>query len=149
MPLNILEMRVAEVSDLLVKRADGSPMIDPDTNEPVTATVFGPATKIWQAANAAMRRKAIKRTREANGKIEAALDMEDEDRFEFLVAITKRFNGLAVPGVDGDKATVEAVYNDPLLGFIRDHMADDTRNWENFTKASRGTANSGPGNAPG
>ena len=63
MAVNILEKRVAEVSDLPVKNPDGSPMSD-DKGNPVTATVFGPGTKIWQVADAHRRRKGIRRSRE-------------------------------------------------------------------------------------
>lgn len=149
MPLNITTMRVAEVSDLPIKNADGTPLIDPETGKTITATVFGPATKIWQVANAAKRRKVIKRTREANGKFEAGLDYQEEDTLEFLCAITKRFNGLSVDDVHGDSDTVRAVYSDPCLGFIRDHMEADTTNWENFMKASQSLSNSGSDNSPG
>lgn len=148
MALNILSKRVAEVSDLPVKNADGSPLVDEQGN-PVTATVFGPGTKIWQVADASKRRKQIRKGREANGKYEAALDTEDEDDIEFLCAITKRFNNLEYPGVEGDKATVEAVYNEPLLGFIRDHMRVDTKNWENFMKASQSLSISGSASSLG
>ncbi|WP_103728929.1 hypothetical protein [Novosphingobium sp. HII-3] len=149
MPLDITTKRVADVSDLPVKNADGSPMIDPDTGNPITAVVFGPATKIWQAADGLRRRKAIKRSREANGKFEATLDYKDEDTIEFLCAITKRFNGLVVNGVHGDADTVRAIYSDPMLGFIRDHMEADATNWENFMKASQSLSNSGSDNSPG
>lgn len=142
MALNILTKRVAEVSDLPVKNADGSPMLD-EAGKPVTATVFGPGTKIWQVADANKRRKAVKRTREANGKFEAAFDNEDEDVIEFLCTITKRFNNLEYPDVQGDKDTVRAVYSEPLLGFIRDHMEADTKSWENFCQASQSPSTSG------
>lgn len=148
MGLNILSKRVAEVSDLPVKNADGSPLRD-DEGNPVTATVFGPGSKIWQVADATRRRKAVKRTREANGKFEAAFDNEDEDTVEFLCAITKRFNNLDYPEVHGDKETVKAVYSDPLLGFIRDHMEADTKSWENFMKASQSGSSSGSVSSPG
>lgn len=148
MPLNIATKRVADVSDIPVKDADGSPLRD-DAGAPVTATVFGPATKIWQVANAAMRRKAVKRTREANGKFEAAFDNEEEDKIEFLCAITKRFNNLEVDGVEGDREIVAAVYNDAHLGFIRDHMEVDTKSWENFMKASQAAASSTSVSSPG
>ncbi|EJL21893.1 hypothetical protein [Novosphingobium sp. AP12] len=149
MALNITSKRVADVSDLPIKNADGVPLRDPDTGAPVTATVFGPGTKIWQVADAAKRRKAIKRSREANGKFEAALDNEAEDTVEFLCAITKRFNNLEFDDVHGEKDTVHAVYSDPLLGFIRDHMEADTKNWENFMKASQALSSFGSGNSPG
>lgn len=148
MSVNILTKRVAEISDLPIKNADGSPMVD-DQGNAVTATVFGPGTKIWTVANAAKRRKGVKRTREANGKTEAYFDNEDEDIVEFLCAITKRFNNLDYPEVHGDRETVKAVYSEPLLGFIRDHMEADTRNWENFTKASQNISTSGSDNSPG
>lgn len=148
MALNILSKRVAEVSDLPVKNADGSPMTD-EAGNPVTATVFGPGTKIWQVADAHKRRKAVKRTREANGKIEAAFDNEEEDVIEFLCTITKRFNNLEHPDAQGDKDTVRAVYNEPLLGFIRDHMEADTKSWENFMKASQSSSSSGSDKQPG
>lgn len=142
MAVNILSKRVADIADLPVKNADGSPMVD-DQGAPVTATVFGPGTKIWEVANAARRRKGVKRTREANGKTEAYFDNEEADIVDFLVAITKSFNNLDYEGVHGDKETVKAVYGNPLLGFIRDHMDVDTRNWENFMKASQMVSSSG------
>lgn len=148
MSVNILEKRVAEVSDLPVKNPDGSPMMDEKSNA-VTATVFGPGTKIWQTADAHRRRKAIKRSREANGKYEASVDRETEDQIEFLCTITKSFNNLDYPGVQGDKETVKAVYNDDLLGFIRDHMDDDTKTWENFMRASQMVSPSTSDNLPG
>lgn len=149
MPLDITTKRVADVSDLPVKNADGSPMIDPDTGNPITAVVFGPATKVWQAADGLRRRKGIKRSREANGKFEAALDHEVPDTIEFLCAITKRFNGIEISGVQGDADTVRAVYTDANLGFVRDHMFEDTRNWENFMKASQSPSISGSDSLPG
>lgn len=154
MPVNAASKRVAEVSDLPIKNADGSPMIDEDNGKPVTATVFGPGTKIWQTANAAKQRKAIKRSREANGKFEATVDFKEEDTVDFLCAITKRFNGIEHEDehgnkVQGDRENVRAIYTDPLLGFIRDHMDTDASNWENFMKAAQSLLTSGSGNSLG
>ncbi|WP_313434368.1 hypothetical protein [Novosphingobium sp.] len=154
MALKAASLRVADVSDLPVKNADGSPLRDPETGAPITATVFGPGTKIWQAANATKQRKAVKRSREANGKFEAALDFKEEDTIEFLCAITKRFNGLDGEDEQGNKIqdereNVRAVYSDPLLGFIRDHMQDDASSWENFMKASQSLSSSGSVSSPG
>ncbi|WP_395391556.1 hypothetical protein WBP07_12885 [Novosphingobium sp. BL-8A] len=149
MALKITNLRVADISDLPVKNADGSPLRDPDTGAPITATVFGPGTKIWQAANATKQRKAVKRSREANGKFEAALDFKEEDTIEFLCAVTKRFNGIEIDGAHTDQETVRAVYSDPLLGFIRDHMDTDVSNWENFMKASQSLSNFGSDSSPG
>lgn len=148
MPVDVFSKRVAELADLPVKNADGSPMVD-DAGLASTATVFSPATKIWQVAHAHMRRKAVKRSREAKGKYEAAIDNAVEDQIEFLCTITKRFNNFANPDGLDDRALVEKVYNDHYIGFIRDHMIEDTESWENFTKASQSGLNSGSSNLPG
>jgi hypothetical protein len=131
MAINALTKLSAEISDLPVQNMDGSPMLD--DGKPVTATCFGPGSKIWQVADANKRRKAMRRVRENNGKLEAAAD-DTEDTIEFLCAITKRFNGLEI---EGEADQVRAIYSNPLLGYIRDQFADKTRNWENFTQASR------------
>ncbi len=146
--LDITTKRVSEVADLPVKNADGIAMFD-DQQKPVTATVFGPGTKVWTVADAKRRRKAVKRMRENKGKSEAVIDAEGEDAIEFLCEITKRFNNLSYPDVQGDAETVRAVYSDPLLGFIRDHMEADTRSWENFMKASASGSASTSDNLPG
>ncbi len=148
MAVNVFAKKVATEADLPVKNADGSPMVD-EAGVPSTATVFSPGTKIWQVAHATMRRKAIKRSREANGKYEAAVDNEVEDRVEFLCTITKRFNNMENPEALDDKALVAAIYGEPLLGYIRDHMIEDTESWENFMKASQSGSSSGSVTAPG
>ena len=140
MPVNILSKVAAEVSDIPIKNPDGSPMLD-DRQQPVTATCFGPATKVWQVADAARRRKAVKRTREANGKFEAAFDGEIEDAIDFLCAVTKRFNNLEYPGVEGDREVVRAVYSNP--------QDANLKSWENFIEASPTNAASTPGTLPG
>lgn len=145
MAVNALSKVTFELSDLPVKNPDGSPMLQ-DDGSPVTATMFGPGSKIWQAADAAMRRKTMRRVRENGGKIEAAAADDTEDRVEFLCAVTKRFNGIEIPG---EAEQVRAIYSNPLLGFIRDHLYDDGRNWENFTRPSSVNAASTPSNLPG
>ena len=144
MAINALSKLAAEVSDIPLKNMDGSAMLD-DAAAPVTATVFGPASKIWQVADAAKRRKAMRRVRENNNKLEAASD-DAEDVIEFLCAVTKRFNGIEIADVADQ---VRAIYTEPGLGYIRDHMEADTRNWENFTKASSTRSASTPVSSPG
>lgn len=144
MAVNALTKLSAEISDIPVKNMDGSPMLDENNNQ-VTATVFGPGSKIWQVANAAKRRKVMRKVRENNGKMEAAAD-DTEDTIEFLCAITKRFNGLELPD-EADQ--VRAIYSHPLLGYIRDQMDNAAANWENFMQASKPLAPSTSGNVPG
>lgn len=137
MAVDILSKRVAEVSDIPLKNPDGSPMVD-DAGQPVTATMFSPGSKIWEVANAAKKRKAIRRTRENGGKIENVVDNENEDAVDFLCAIIKRFNNLSIATQDtSEKGIVRAVLSEPLLGFVRDHLEDAASNWENFTQASQ------------
>lgn len=144
MAVNALTKLAAELSDIPVKNMDGSPMLDEDNN-PVTATMFSPGSKIWQVAHATKRRKTMRRVRENNGKLEAAAD-DTEDTIEFLCAVTKRFNGLEIPG-EADQ--VRAIYSHAQLGYIRDQMEAAALNWENFTAASKPSASPTPDNLPG
>lgn len=144
MAVNALTKLAAEISDIPVKNMDGSPMLD-ENNEPVTATMFSPGSKIWQVANASKRRKTMKRVRENNGKLEAVAD-DTEDTIDFLCAVTKRFNGLEIPD-EADQ--VRAIYSHPALGYIRDQMEAAALNWENFTQASKTPASSTPNNFAG
>jgi len=132
MAVNALTKVAAEVSDIPVKEMDGSPMLD-ENNNPVTATMFSPASKIWQVAHANKRRKTMRKVRENGGKLEAVAD-DTEDTIEFLCAVTKRFNGLEIPD---EPDQVRAIYSNPRLGYIRDQMEDAASNWENFTAASK------------
>ena len=143
MAINALNKLAAEVSDIPVKELDGSPMLD--GANPVTATVFGPATKVWQVANSARQRAAMRRVREGGGKLEAAGDNRD-DNLEFLCKVVKRFNGLAL---DDAPDQVRAILSHPQLGYIFDQLENDTRNWENFIVASPTPAASTPATLAG
>lgn len=144
MAVNALTKLAAEVSDIPIKNMDGSPMLD-ELNNPVTATMFSPGSKIWQVANATKRRKTMKKVRENGGKLEAVAD-DTEETVDFLCAVTKRFNGLEIPG-EADQ--VRAIYSNALLGYVRDQMDAAASNWENFTKASQSPLNSTSDTAPG
>lgn len=147
MAVNILSKRVVGVADIPVKEADGTIMRDEKGN-PVTATVDGPATKVWQVANARKRRRAMQRTREAGGKYELALENNEEDEIEFLCTVTRSFNNIDY-GEMSEADKVRAIYSDPELGFIRDHMSEDVNKWENFMSKPSSGSNSGSDNIPG
>lgn len=144
MAVNALTKLAAEVSDIPVKNMDGSPMLD-ENNDPVTATMFSPGSKIWHVANATKRRKTMRKVRENGGKLEAVAD-DIEETIDFLCAITKRFNGLEIPG-EADQ--VRAIYSNPQLGYVRDQMEAAAGNWENFTKASQSLSKPTSDNSPG
>ena len=154
MAVDILSKRVAEVADIPLKNPDGSPMVDDETGEAVSATMFSPGSKVWEVATAARKRKAIRRTRQNGGNYEAALDNETEDTIEFLCAIIKRFNNLSITSDDtsddtSDKGIVRSVLSEPLLGFVRDHLNEAAGNWENFTQASQPAQPFTSGKSPG
>lgn len=137
MPIDLTQKRVPTIGNVRVKNADGSLMTD-EKGEGAYARMHSPASKVWETANAARRRKTMKRVRENGGKIEAANDDAD-DVLEFLCAVTEEFVNLSVPlpeGETGAKALVRAIYTDPQLGFIRDQMDTDSHDWGVFMSGS-------------
>lgn len=133
MPIDLTQKLIPTIGLVRVKNADGSYMVD-DAGKPAFARMHSPASKVWEVANAARRRKLMKRVRENGGKIEAAND-DAEDIVDFLCAITEEFINLTVPmpeGETGAKALVRAIYTNPQLGYIRDHMDADAKDWGAF-----------------
>lgn len=130
MPIDLTKKQVAAVGFVQLKNADGSLMLD-EAGKGAFARMHSPASKTWEVANAARRRKLMKRVRENGGKIEAATD-EPDDIVDFLTAITEEFIGVSVPLPDGDataKGLVRAIYANPELGYIRDQMDADSKDW--------------------
>lgn len=137
MAIDLTKKFVPTIGLIQLKNPDNSPMLD-EAGEPAFARVHSPASKIWEVADAAQRRKAMKRVRESGGKIEAASE-NAEDTLEFLMAVTEEFVNVTVPvpeGETGAKAMVRAIYNHPQLGFIRDQIASAARDWGSFTDGS-------------
>lgn len=137
MAVNLLDHQVPTIGNIKLKRADGSPLLD-ENQQQAYARVHSPASKTWEVAHAALRRKAMKRVREAGGRIEASADDAD-DKLEFLVAITDEFVGAAVPlpeGETGAKAMVRAIFATPALGYIRDQIDAASGDWGAFLEAS-------------
>jgi len=133
MAVKLLEIQVPPIGEIKLKRPDGSPMLD-ENQQPCFARVHSPASKVWEVANAAKRRKTMRRVREGGGRIEAAVD-DAEDTIEFLVAITEEFVNVEVPVVDGAggaKAMVRAIYANPALGYIRDQIEAASTDWGTF-----------------
>lgn len=138
MAVNLLDHQVSTIGQINLKTPEGSPLLDPETQQPAFARVHSPASKIFEVATAAKRRKSMKRVREAGGRIEAIAD-DREDNVEFLVAITESFENVDVPlpeGESGAKALVRAVYSNPALGFIREQVEAAANDWGSFIKGS-------------
>ena len=135
MAIDLSKKRVGTTGKVQVKNADGSLMLD-EAGEGAFARLHTPSSKVWESANASMRRKVMKRVRESGGKIENATETPEEIA-EFLNAVTEEFTNLEVPlpeGESGAKAIVRAVYADPELGFIRDQMYSASKDWGSFTQ---------------
>lgn len=151
MPIDLTKKFVPAIGYIRCKNADGSYMIDEETGQPAYARGHSPASKIWEVANAIRRRNVMKRVRENGGKIEAAQD-EPEDIIAFLIAVTEEFVGVTVPlpeGETGAKALVRAIYNNAELGFMRDHMDADFKDWGSFLPKPPSGSTSGSANLPG
>ncbi|WP_232494917.1 hypothetical protein [Novosphingobium kaempferiae] len=137
MPVNLLERQVPTVGPIYLKNPDGSPLLD-ENKQRCFARVHSPASKVWEVAHAALRRKTAKRVREANGRIEAAVDDAD-DKVDYLVTITEEFVGVVVPlpeGETGTKAMVRAILGNPALGYIRDQIEAASTDWGSFIEGS-------------
>lgn len=138
MPIDLTKKCVPALGKILLVEPDGSPMIDPDTNEQAYVRAHSPASKVWETAAAARKRKAMKKVREQGGKMEAAAE-SSEDKVEFLANIIEEFVGVAVPlpeGESGAKAMVRAILDNPALGFIRDYLDLKSQDWGSFLPLS-------------
>jgi len=131
MTFDITRKRAVETGDIELKDGDGAPLYD-DAGKALSVTVYSPASKLWQQANADMNRKRAERMRKNGGRVEAALDNAREDQIEFLCRITTRLNNFTYPVKDGDP--IRALYEDDGLGYIRDHVYSEANDWSAFTR---------------
>lgn len=137
MAVNLLEIQVPAVGQVNLKHPDGSPLLD-ENQQHAFARVHSPASKVYEVANAARRRKSMKRVREAGGRFEAGIE-GSEDTIEFLVMITEEFVNVVVPlpeGETGSKALVRAILSNPSLGFIREQIEAAANDWSSFLGGS-------------
>lgn len=137
MAFDITKKRVTETGVIELKGPDGAPMND-DAGNPLSVTVHGPGSKIWQQANADMNRKRAERLRKNNNRIEAALDNAKDDQVDFLTRVTVSFNGWEYPADKGGTAAdmFRAAYADDTIGFIREHVFAEATDWAAFTNGS-------------
>lgn len=150
MAIDLTKKLVPAIGYVRVKEADGSVMKDEKGNI-AYARMHSPASKTWQVADAARHRKMMARIKDQGGNLAAAAD-EPEDVIDFLTAVTEEFIGLEVPlpeGENGSKALVRAIYTNEGLGYIRDGMYREGRDWGAFLPAPPTSSNSGSDNAPG
>lgn len=134
MSFDITKKRVAETGIIDLKDADGSPLLD-DSGNQLSVTVHGPGSKIWQQAQAEQSRKQAERMRKNGGRLEAALDNAKADQVDFLCRVTVSFNGWNYP-VEPGQNQFRAAYDDDTIGYIRDHVYSEARDWAAFTNGS-------------
>ena len=137
---DITKRSASETGVIDLKNGDGGPLLDDDGNQ-LSVTVHGPGSKIWQQADAEVNRRRNERIRKAGGNFAAALDNEKDDQIDFLVRVTVSFNGWEYPPPEKGKWTSQAdmfraAYSDDRIGFIRDHVHGEVRDWSAFTKGS-------------
>ncbi|EPR09870.1 hypothetical protein M527_07010 [Sphingobium indicum IP26] len=135
MGFNISKKRASQTGDIELKNGDGTPMLD-DAGNPISVTVHGPASKVWEQAHADKNRKRAMLLRKNGGRMEAALDNALKDQIEFLCRVTICFNGDIEHPDAAAKGLVRAIYEDDELGFIRDHVDGEVNDWSAFTKGS-------------
>lgn len=131
---DIKKKRVAATADIDLKDADGSPLLDDDGNQ-LSVTVHGPGSKVWQQAQAEQNRKQAERMRKNGGRLEAALDNAKADQVDFLCRVTVSFNGWNYSD-DPGLGQFRAAYDDDEIGYIRDHVYSEARDWAAFMKGS-------------
>lgn len=133
---DITKHRAASTAAIELVNGEGSPLVDEDGNV-LSITVHGPGSKIWQQADAEVRRRKIARVEKNRGKLTATLDGERDDEIDFLTRVTISLDGWTYPGEYTQNADMfRALYSDDELGFVRDHVAREARDWGNFSKGS-------------
>lgn len=143
--------RIPQTGKIFLKEADGSPMINEATGEQEWALVHSPASKFWENAMAARRRKVLKRVRESGGKFEGGGDTA-EDKIEFLLAVTEEFSPGVIEGLPhaaSMKEHVAAIFNEPEFGYVRDQIDAAAQDWGAFLDASQKLPNSTSASSPG
>lgn len=141
MSFDITKKRALEMGTINLKAGDGSPLLD-DAGNQLSVTVHGPGSKVWQQASADTNRKRAERMRKNGGKIEAALDNATADVIDFLCRVTVSFNGWTYPVAEGGTShdMFRAAYSDDLLGFIREHVYEESQDWAGFTQRALPTS---------
>lgn len=131
-----------DISILAAEETFDVELIDPKTGEPLigesgplTVTVYGPGTKIFQAAKSAANNRAMARWRR-KGKADATPEEDVAAVANFLTPCTKSFNGFGYKDAQPGPEMFRALYMDPKMGWLTDQVNREMGDWGNFTKAS-------------
>ena len=144
---DITSRAVAEYKLLHLKDADENLLwteeVDPaDASKtiqvPVTIPVYGPGSRHYAVAAAKRQTRNIAAMNK-RGKIVVVADDEQTNAAEWLADITGDFsaNFLYPPAADKIGRDLKiAVFSDRTVGFIGDQIADEVKDWANFSKGS-------------
>jgi hypothetical protein len=145
MTFDISKRRALETAEIQLNNGDGAALVDDDGNR-LSATLFGPASKQWQQADAERNRRQLARAEKSPRKVAAAIaDGKREDDNHFLASITVSFNGWTYPHPDAasggtwptQRDMFKACYEDGGYAYIRDQLLKEGEEHTAFTKGSQ------------
>jgi len=121
---NLKSLAIAAIGNMPVRDAAGEVQTD-EAGNPLTITLYSPASKQYQKAkHAAEQRNNARVMAVMQNKGDEKLSAEDSnnEKAEFLAAITQSFNGFGYQDMVGYEG-FKAAYADIEIG----HIADDAR----------------------
>lgn len=130
--LNIRTHAVAEMLTFQLCDAADEPLFN-DDGSPCNATIHGPGSRRYAAAQAAKQGKLLSRLQRGKDVI-LSVDEAARQQAEFLAAITDSLD-VAYDELQG-RDKLLAIYGDASLGFIADQVLKKAGDWANFTPGS-------------
>lgn len=130
--LNIRTRAVAETLTFQLCDAADEPLVNED-GSPCNATIHGPGSRRYAAAQAAKQSKLLNRLQRGKD-INLSADEAARQQAEFLTAITESLD-VAYDDLKG-RDKLLAIYSDLELGFIADQVTKKAGDWANFTRGS-------------
>jgi len=128
---DISKLAAKETTIVELESTDGELLVN-DQGEPITITVYGPASKQFQKAQGVRNRAILEYVRKGGKKMK-----DDEQReldADFLATCTVSFNGFTYKDYTGYEMFKHA-YLDPSIGFISEQVNKAIGDWANFTPA--------------
>ena len=137
MSFNITTKRAVDTAEIKIIDPDTGEQLIGDGKKPVSITMYGPASKIHIAAQAAANARAAKRYQAKAGADETP-DEILEAKAAFLADITVSFNNFDYEGMPDGPDAWKACYADPGLGWLTNQADRKGAAWANFTPTSSG-----------
>lgn len=125
------EIKKANLANYRANKTATLPIKDPRKEGAVipgaSVIIYGPSSQEMKAASIAIREriKALKNKPDTTDQDYADSNMQ------FLAEITVSFNGVELDGLEG-RDLVNAIYNDPDLGYIANQVNENSTDWGKF-----------------